>query len=58
MAWPGFPELGAGNGFDPRPVATGIGIFALVIGVLLSALAFIPGPHGAGGGAHRERDPS
>jgi glycosyltransferase 2 family protein len=44
MAWPGFPELGAGNGFDPRPVATGIGIFALVIGVLLSALAFIPGP--------------
>jgi glycosyltransferase 2 family protein len=44
MAWPGFPELAVGGGFDPRPVAIGIGSFALVVGLLLSALAFIPGP--------------
>jgi glycosyltransferase 2 family protein len=44
ISWPGFPSMTTGEGFDPRPVAMGIGGFALVMALLLGALAFAPGP--------------
>jgi glycosyltransferase 2 family protein len=44
ISWPGFPSMTTGDGFDPRPVAMGIGGFALVMALLLGALAFAPGP--------------